>query len=334
MSESTTPAKPIRPAAEQAQLRRRLVQRPEQPGHRQRMYDIIFEADCRAGRLFDVALLIAIVTSIVLVSLETVPQYQQVDESSLFNMPRLFFVGEWILTGLFTVEYALRLYCVKHPWRYAFSFWGVIDLVSILPSYLLLVLASGVGSRSFVMLRSIRLLRAFRVLKLWRMMSEADELSAAIWRSRDKIIVFLIVVLVAVTISGTLMYIIETELTASADPAHPDYVDSDFTSIPQAMYWAVVTMTTVGYGDVVPHTSLGKIISAILILLGYSMIIVPTGFVSAEFRNAAEEKDKLHHPCPNCTISPHRADADYCYRCGSHLERGPHSVAKDSSSSV
>lgn len=293
-------------------MQRRLVQRPESPGIRQRVYDIIFEADDGAGRAFDIALLVAIVASIVLVSLETLPGYQEVemvDGKATIHLPAWLVVAEWFLTILFTLEYIARLACTRHPLKYATSFWGIVDLLSIMPTYATFL--TGDSARSFVILRSIRLLRVFRVLKLWRMMSQADELADAIWDSRDKIIVFLSVVLVAVTISGTLMYHIETVMMG-------DSHDSDFTSIPQAMYWAIVTMTTVGYGDVVPHTTIGKIISAALILLGYSLIIVPTGFVSAQLA-AKEPAAREFHPCPQCETTSHRGDADYCYRCGSHL---------------
>ncbi|MEO9591719.1 ion transporter [Rhodopirellula bahusiensis] len=295
-------------------LRRRLIQRPAEPGARQTIYDVIFEADSPLGRGFDIALLVAIIASIVLVSLETVPEYDlQRDPNSATPTSRLvlwFWALEWILTILFTIEYALRLYCVRHPLKYAFSFWGIVDLLSILPSYLTLLV--GRSAKSFVILRSVRLLRVFRVLKLWRMMSQADELADAVWKSREKIIVFLAVVLVAVTISGTLMYQIETVLMGETH-------ESDFTSIPQAMYWAIVTMTTVGYGDVVPHTTIGKIISAALILLGYSLIIVPTGFVSAELSGKIAATTE-HHRCAQCGLSSHRAGAVHCDRCGHRLD--------------
>ncbi|TWU19903.1 Cyclic nucleotide-gated potassium channel [Allorhodopirellula heiligendammensis] len=312
-----------------ATLRRRVVQRPEVAGVRQQMYDIIFEADTPAGRAFDIGLLIAIIASVVLVSIETLPQYSgiqtAVSHGELINtgeaapeaMPLWLPVGEWLLTILFTVEYAARLSCVRHPMRYAKSFWGIVDLLSILPSYM--VFFVGNSAKSFAILRSIRLLRVFRVLKLWRMMSQADELADAVWRSRDKIIVFLSVVLVAVTISGALMYHIETVMV-------DDPQDSDFTSIPQSMYWAIVTMTTVGYGDVVAHTTIGKIISAALILLGYSLIIVPTGFVSAELSQQMSGNKIVLLPCPQCGGLRHRSDADYCYRCGAHLEHPPDPV--------
>ncbi|SMP69834.1 voltage-gated potassium channel [Neorhodopirellula lusitana] len=295
-------------------LNRRLVQRPELPGVRQRMYDIIFEADDDAGRWFDIGLLVAIVASIVLVSIETLPEYQietTIDGVSNVSLPTWLVAGEWFLTILFTIEYVARLACVRHPLKYAFSFWGIVDLLSIMPSYATAL--TGESARSFVILRSVRLLRVFRVLKLWRMMSQADELADAVWNSRDKIVVFLAVVLVAVTISGTLMYHIETVMLG-------DSHDSDFTSIPQAMYWAIVTMTTVGYGDIVPHTTIGKVISAGLILLGYSLIIVPTGFVSAELSGRAPEP-REQHPCPQCGAPTHRSDAMYCYRCGNHLDQ-------------
>lgn len=286
--------------------RPRWSQRPEENGWRRRMYDIIFEADDSAGKWFDIGLLLAILGSITIVSLETVPKYRE-----SLTLLRVFMGVEWVLTILFTIEYALRLSCTRRPLRYAFSFWGVIDLLSILPTYVTLFV--GPSSRSFVILRSIRLLRAFRVLKLWRMMNEADELSTAIWRARNKIIVFVVVVLVAVTISGTLMYHIETLTFEGTD------VTSQFTSIPQAMYWAIVTMTTVGYGDIVPQTTLGKVISAALILLGYSLIIVPSTFVSAEFVQGSRRENESH-PCHQCEARHQREDAVYCYRCGERLD--------------
>ena len=294
-----------------SKVKRRLTQRPDNEGVRASLYDIIFEADTGAGRWFDIGLLIAILASISVVSLETVPAYQQMGRLMSF-----FDIAEWILTLLFTVEYFLRLSCVRHPIKYAFSFWGIIDLLSVLPNYLTLMI--GTSTRSFVILRSVRLLRVFRVLKLWRMMNEADELSAAVWAARNKIIVFLAVVLVAVTISGTLMFHIETMMANSHGQ------QSDFTSIPQAMYWAIVTMTTVGYGAVVPLSSAGKVISAILILLGYSLIIVPSTFVSAEIMHRRREPDSAR--CHQCDAEEHQADATYCYRCGTRLDGGSRNV--------
>ena len=305
---------PVQSHRDTKTLQRRLVQRPLRQGVRQRLYDIIFEAETAEGRAFDIGLLIAIVASIILVSLETLPEYQIeqiVDGKTVHTLPLWLMVGEWLLTIVFSLEYVARLSCVRNPLKYATSFWGIVDLLSVLPGYAALL--TGDSARSFLILRSVRLLRIFRVLKLWRMMSQADELTNAIWNSRDKIIVFLSVVLVAVTISGTLMYHIESVMFGSLP-------DSDFTSIPQSMYWAIVTMTTVGYGDIVPHTTIGKVISAALILLGYSLIIVPTGFVSAELSKREKETMEFH-PCPRCKAARHRGDAEYCYRCGSDLDQ-------------
>ena len=295
--------------------RRRDGQRPLRSGWRQRFYDVIFEADTPMGRWFDIGVLLAILVSIAIVSLETVPEYRigaklpAIDQSLIV---RLLIGGELTLTILFTIEYLMRLCCVRHPMRYAFSFWGIIDLLSFLPTYITPFI--GGSSRSFVILRSIRLLRVFRVMKLWRMMNDADELATAVWRSRNKIVVFLCVVLVAVTISGTLMYHIETITPITEE--FPEGIDtnSHFTSIPQSMYWAIVTMTTVGYGDIVPQTNAGKVISAVLILLGYSLIIVPSTFVSAEIMQSKSEDTGLE--CNICEASHHHDDATYCYRCG------------------
>lgn len=278
--------------------RHRQSQRPIDEGWRRNWYDIIFEADSPAGRWFDIGILVAILVSIVVIAMETVEE--------LAAYKNWFIAIELVLTVLFTVEYVLRLICVEKPLKYAISFWGIIDLLSFLPTYATLML--GNSTRSFVILRSIRLLRVFRVLKLWRMMNDADELSTAVWKARHKIVVFLCVVLVAVTISGTLMYNIENVLRAD------ETVPSQFTSIPQSMYWAIVTMTTVGYGDVVPQTNVGKVISAALILLGYSLIIVPSTFVSAEIIQAKSEQPGMD--CDVCDAINHPTGAKYCYRCG------------------
>lgn len=299
---------------EPGQRKSRADQRPDGPPWRVLMHDIIFESDTPAGWIFDVALLIVILCSIVLVSIDTIPAIGDQYSSLLGGL-------EWLLTILFTIEYVARLSCARHPLRYAFSFWGIIDLLSILPSYIGIFIADGQAD-SFVILRSIRLLRAFRVLKLWRMMRDADELYDAIWKARHKIIVFLIVVLVAVTISGTLMHFVENVLPKMAGEVGENGEEhvSQFDSIPQSMYWAIVTMTTVGYGDIVPQTTIGKFISATLILLGYSLIIVPSSFVTAELTSRELGRKKTDKSgelvCPRCVASEHRDDAEYCYRCG------------------
>lgn len=290
-------------------------QRPDGPAWRVTMHDVIFESDTPAGWIFDVSLLVAILCSIAVVSIETIPSIAEKELSFFFSF-------EWILTALFTIEYIARLSCARHPLRYAISFWGIIDLLSILPAYAGLFLSDD-ATNSFVILRSIRLLRAFRVLKLWRMMDDAEELSHAIWSARHKIIVFLMVVLVAVTISGTLMYFVENvmqKMIAGESVSAEGTNSSQFDSIPQSMYWAVVTMTTVGYGDIVPQTTTGKFISATLILLGYSLIIVPSGFVTAELTSkASEAQPKEETKCPRCVTTGHRDGAVYCYQCGERL---------------
>lgn len=293
------------------------TQRPDGPRWRVVMHDVIFESDTPAGWAFDVALLIAILCSVTAVSIETIPAVAARELGMLTAI-------EWLLTFLFTIEYVARLVSARHPVRYALSFWGVIDFLSILPTYLVLLMPES-QAESFVILRSIRLLRAFRVLKLWRMMSDADELSHAIWKARHKIVVFLTVVLVAVTISGTMMYFVENVVpNALAEDAPPGQESalppSQFDSIPQSMYWAIVTMTTVGYGDIVPKTTVGKFISATLILLGYSLIIVPSGFVTAELSSRRKATSKPDVECPRCTAGEHRSDAVYCYRCGERMQ--------------
>lgn len=268
-------------------------------GWRQKLYEIIFEAETPLGRGFDIALLVAIVLSILAIALETVDSIDQHYHGILVTI-------EWVMTILFTIEYVLRLVCVPRPKKYAFSLLGIIDLLSILPTYLSLFVG---GTASFGVIRSFRLLRIFRILKLVRFLHGATELRQAIWESRDKIVVFLTTVLVAVTIAGTMMYQLEK-----------DYNEEQFTSIPQSMYWAVVTMTTVGYGDVVPKTTGGKILSALLILLGYSLIIVPTGFVSAEFIHRKPDHAITTEVCPACLAEGHDADAIYCKYCGKNLQ--------------
>lgn len=311
---------------------------------RHRIHEIIFEADTFGGLLFDVVLLIAILLSVIVVCLETV-------DSLMEQYGQLFITLEWIFTILFTIEYLLRLYCVKRPVKYVTSFFGIIDLLAVLPSYLDLLF---VGAPNLAVVRAFRLLRVFRIFKLIYFMKEADELGRAIMRARAKIIVFLGVVVVAITVAGTLMY--EIENWGQTDPVQFDSpqerseqlvrlrsqldlalqgqdfvlaessieqikeietenVKSKFANIPESMYWATVTMTTVGYGDIVPTTTLGKFVAAILILLGYSLIIVPTGFVSAEFIEARKAPPSTQS-CPYCMLESHDVDAIYCKRCG------------------
>lgn len=309
-----------------------------------RLHEIIFEADTGWGLVFDIVLLVAILASVIVVCLETVDS---------ISHPNLWVNLEWFFTILFTIEYILRLYCVKRPLKYAFSFFGIIDFVAVLPTYLALLFA---GSASLTVVRAFRLLRVFRIFKLVWFLKEADELGRAIMRARAKVIVFLGVVVISITIAGTLMYTIEnwgfpeTKQIASVDSnarynnlkqqmqlavddgdleKSADLLDelktvggiqeSKFSSIPQSMYWATVTMTTVGYGDIVPTTTLGKFVAAILILLGYSLIIVPTGFVSAEFIESKRRAAYTTQACPFCMKEGHDHDAIFCKACSKPL---------------
>jgi voltage-gated potassium channel len=259
---------------------------------RERLHTVIFESDTPAGRLFDEALLVAILVSVVAVVLESVPEVRVRWGPSLR-------AAEWSFTALFSVEYVLRLVSARDARRYTTSFFGMVDLLAVLPSYVGLVAPQ---TQALIVIRAIRLLRVFRVLKLVRYLGEAEVLVTALRGSRRKIIVFFGSVLTLVLIIGTLMYLIEGEA-------------SGFTSIPTAMYWAVVTLTTVGYGDIVPRTLAGKALAAIAMLLGYSIIAVPTGIVSVELAQAGRQA-AAGMRCAACGNAQHDADAAYCKRCG------------------
>ncbi len=263
--------------------------------NRAKLHEIIFEADTPAGKAFDVALLVAILASVLAVVLESVAPIRQ-------NYGAVLRAFEWLVTILFTIEYLLRLYCVRRPLGYAFSFFGVIDLLAILPTYLSLVF---VGAQSLLVIRALRLLRIFRVLKLVQFVGEARQLRVALRASARKIIVFLGAVITVVLIVGALMYFIEGE-------------ESGFTSIPQAMYWAIVTMTTVGYGDISPQTVPGKFLAAAIMILGYGIIAVPTGIVSVEM-SAASRRPLTTQVCPSCASEEHEKGAMFCKDCGAKL---------------
>jgi voltage-gated potassium channel len=262
---------------------------------RSRLHEIIFEADTPAGKAFDVSLLVLIVLSVVAVMLESVSSIQ----AEYGQYLRIF---EWVVTILFTIEYILRLYCVGSPWAYARSFFGVIDLLAILPTFLSLVLP---GAQSLLVIRGLRLLRVFRVLKLVHFVGEARMLRAAMRASARKIIVFIGFVLTAVVIVGSAMYLIEGE-------------DSGFRNIPESIYWCIVTMTTVGYGDIAPQTPLGKVLASAIMIMGYGIIAVPTGIVTVEVAGAARREISTQ-ACPHCSAEGHDADAVYCKYCGSGL---------------
>jgi len=264
------------------------------------MFVVIFEADTPAGKSFDVGLLIAILASIFVVMLETVPEVGLAYASA-------FFVAEWIFTALFTVEYCLRLSCVGRPSRYVFSFFGLVDLLALLPTYLSLLIP---GSQSLVAIRSLRLMRVFRIFKLGRYLKEAYAFRQILSAARPKIVVFLTAVLIMVSIVGATMHLVEGP-------------ESGFTSVPQSMYWAIVTMTTVGYGDIAPQTVLGKGIASALMVVGYSLIVVPTGILSASAARAGEvssARQGAQRTCAGCDASGHGDQARHCHQCGSALE--------------
>ena len=262
---------------------------------REKVHEIIYEADTPAGKLFDVLLLIVILVSIVLVMLESVESIEA-EYAAFLN------ISEWVITILFSLEYILRIITVKKPKVYIFSFYGIIDLLSTIPKYLSLFF---VDTHSLIALRALRLMRVFRILKLTRFIGESANLGKALKRSRTKIAVFVSFVIVLCVILGTVMYLVESEQ------------DSGFSSIPRSVYWAVVTLTTVGYGDIAPITALGQFIASLIMILGYGIIAVPTGIVTSEMTKT-EEKLIPHNTqaCSNCNETYHQDDAEYCHKCG------------------
>lgn len=285
---------PRRRQQQEAAIRQRLGQ-PE-TGWRQRWYTIIFEADTRDGRIFDVALLIAIVASVMVVMLDSMPSVHS-------RLGTLFTVLEWTFTLIFTAEYVMRILVVRRPLRYVFSFYGIIDFISITPTWLAFFLPE---LHFLIDVRLLRLLRVFRILKLTVYFEEAEILYRALVNSRRKIFVFLGTVLIITVILGTVMYVVE-------GPEH------GFNSIPLSMYWAVVTLTTTGFGDMVPKTALGQFITSLTILLGYGIIAFPTGIVGAELAASILKRPLTTRTCTHCLTEGHEADASYCKHCGSHL---------------
>lgn len=262
---------------------------------RRRLHEIIFEADTPAGRAFDVGLLVAILVSAVVVVLESVHNLRTA-------YGPVFLAIEWIITGLFTIEYVLRLSCVSRPQRYATSFFGVVDLMAVLPTYLGLLIP---GTHYLLVVRALRLLRVFRILKLVEFLSEARQLEEALRASRRKVGVFLFTVLTLVLIVGALMYVVEGE-------------EHGFVNIPTSIYWAIVTLTTVGYGDLAPHTAVGKVLASVVMLLGYGVLAVPTGIVTVELAKAARAPISTQ-ACPACGRDGHDSDAVHCKYCGAAL---------------
>ena len=274
---------------------------PEVAPWRDRLHEIIFEADTPTGKVFDVALIVAIILSVAVVILSTLP-------SADHEPYRTWFLAlEWIFTALFTAEYVLRLMIVRRPLRYATSFFGIIDLLSILPAFIGLIVP---GGERLLVVRTLRLLRIFRVFKLARYLSEAAALREAFYISRHKIAVFITTVLIIILIASALMHVVEGNAG-----------NESFDSMPSAMYWAIITMTTVGYGDVVPITAVGKATTAVLVLLGYSMIIVPTGILTAEITGGKPGAVNTQS-CASCMYSNHDMDASFCKKCGLALHQG------------
>ena len=284
-------------------------QKHEARSWRERWYEIIFEADTPAGKLFDVLLLIAILLSVLVVMCESVDAIREAN-------PKLLVRAEWFFTLLFTFEYVVRIVCARRPMRYIFSFYGIVDLLAILPTYIIaLPIFKGERAQRLAVIRVLRLLRAFRIFKLAHMLSEASALRQAIWAARAKVAVFLSFVLISVVIVGSAMHLIEG---GRVDSKGQPIATPGFDSIPDSMYWAIVTMTTVGYGDVSPTTAPGKALAACMMILGYCMIIVPTGIVSAELAHAGS-KGLTTQVCPECMAEGHDADAVHCKYCGAKL---------------
>jgi voltage-gated potassium channel len=265
-------------------------------GWRHRLHTIIFESETRAGRLFDTLLLLMILLSIAVVMLDSIASLHRVYGD-------IFLILEWAFTIVFTIEYILRLMSVGRPILYAMSILGLIDLLSILPMYISLFLE---GGQSLIVLRALRLLRIFRIFRLNHFLSEMRFLNVAIRSSLKKIAIFMLFVLMVVIILGSMMYVIEGKTNG-------------FTSIPDSIYWAIVTITTVGYGDISPVTPLGKMVASIIMLLGYGIIAVPTGIVTTEMAIAARSRKHINEACPTCGKEGHDDNANYCKFCGSKL---------------
>lgn len=266
-------------------------------GWRQRGFDIIFESDTPSGRLFDIVLLVVILASVLVVSLDSVRDLGRENRTTFIAL-------EWGFTLLFTVEYVTRLLCVRRPIRYALSFFGIVDLIAILPTYLAFFFPE---LHLLIDIRVLRMLRVFRILKLTPYLSEYAFLASALYASRRKIMVFLSGVLMVQVLLGTVMYVVEGP-------------ENGFTSIPLSIYWGITTMTTVGFGDLVPHTNLGRAIASFMMLLGWGILAVPTGIVTAEMAGRRMRGDVLLRECETCGTTGHSQSALYCQDCGASLE--------------
>ena len=268
---------------------------------KEKVHEVIYEADTPAGKLFDVILLLVILLSILLVMLESI-------ESIGTKYAYILNVAEWVITILFSIEYIARIISVEKPKTYVFSFYGIIDLLSTIPKYISLFV---LGTHSLVALRALRLLRVFRILKLTRFIGESANFGKALKRSRAKIAVFISFVIVLCIILGTVMYLVESN------------EESGFTSIPRSVYWAIVTLTTVGYGDIAPITALGQFIASLIMILGYGIIAIPTGIVTSEMSKSEKELIPNNtQNCANCNEDYHQDNAEFCHKCGNKINHG------------
>ena len=263
-----------------------------------RLHEIIYESNTNAGKAFDIGLLIAIFTSIAVVMLDSV-------QSLHLIYGALFSKLEWMFSILFTIEYILRLICIKKPLRYVFSLLGVIDLIALIPSYLSIFF---IGAQSLLVFRALRLLRVFRIFKLGHFLTEINFLTTALKGSVRKISIFLLTVLMLTVILGSIMYLVEKR-------------ENGFSNIPESIYWAIVTITTVGYGDISPVTAMGKFVASVVMLIGYSIIAVPTGILTHDLAMLARKKEELPESCPGCSREGYDNDAQFCKYCGSSLFR-------------
>jgi len=261
-----------------------------------KLHEIIYESNTPAGKAFDVGLLIAIFSSIIVVMLDSVVSIHQ-------HYGKLFNITEWVFASLFTIEYILRLVSIRKPIRYIFSPLGIIDLIALLPSYLSIFF---IGAQSLLVFRALRLLRVFRIFKLGHFLTEINFLTQALKNSVRKISIFLLTVLTITVILGSIMYLVEKR-------------ENGFSNIPESIYWAIVTITTVGYGDISPITPLGKFVASVVMLIGYAIIAVPTGIITHDIAVAARQKKELPESCPSCSREGHDSDALFCKYCGSSL---------------
>ncbi len=276
-----------------------MIKEATNKGWRHKIHEVIYGTHTRAGKLFDIILLIVIVYSIIVVMLESLPRFD-------VKYHRFLDISEWVVTVLFSIEYILRIVCIKKPSKYIFSFFGIVDFLSTVPKYLSFFL---VGSQYLTAFRALRLLRVFRILKLVRFVGESNNLVRAMSASRTKIMVFVFFLVIISVLLGTTMYLIE-------GPEH------GFNSIPHSVYWTIVTLTTVGYGDISPETALGQFIATVIMIIGYGIIAVPTGIVSAEYASAKKKNEGNRNTdrfCESCGTQIHREDAEYCRKCGYNL---------------